>query len=61
MREGHVGEEVANQYRCNYPPHLLDTQPECRGLFLAARGTPKPTTDPNLHLVPKQNKRGLEL
>lgn len=39
MREGHVGQEVANQYCCNYPPHLLDTQPECQGLFLAARGT----------------------
>lgn len=61
MREGHGGEEAANQYHCNYPPHLLDTQPVCWGLFPSARGTQKLTTDPNLHLGPKQNKHGLEL
>lgn len=61
MREGHVGKEAANQHRCNYSPHLLDTQPERRGLFLAARGTQKLTTDINLHTVPMQNKHGLEL
>lgn len=38
MREGHVGEEVANQVRCNYPPHLLDTHPECWGCFWQPEG-----------------------